>query len=273
MANLTPEWLKTALEVTGAFETDGNPWAGVSNDFDGQGISCGILQWNIGKGSLQPLVKNCGLSAVQKYMPQHGNELWSACQQSIAKGLAIVRGWQPNKKFKPDVLKELRALFGSDEMVQQQVAAATNVGEQAMKLASRWADELRDGEPELKEFCLFFDLLTQSGGMKNVWLDDVQAFMAQKERAEVDDAICNWIMTRPPNVVHLSDGKHNVALWRDNIPDGDLELFTLAYLRCLKSQEIYQVLALNRRGTIAFTKGWVNSGLVDLPQLRNGVPN
>jgi len=273
MANLTPEWLKIALEVTGGFETDGNPWAGVSNDFDKQGISCGILQWNIGQGSLQPIVKNCGLAAVQKYMPVHGNELWSACQQSIAKGLEIVRAWQPNKKLKPDVLKELRTLFGSPEMVEQQIATATSVGQDAMKLASRWADGLRNGDPKLKEFCLFFDLLTQSGGMKDVWLDDVQAFMAHKERGEVDDAICNWIMNRPSTVVHLADGKRNVALWQDNIADADLELFVLAYLRCLKSKEIYQLVALNRRGTIALTKGWVNSGLVDLPQLRNGSPN
>jgi hypothetical protein len=111
MANLTPEWLKTALEVTGGFETDGNPWAGISNDFDGQGISCGILQQNIGQGSLQPLVKACGQEAVLKYMPTYGNELWTACHQSIAKGLQTVRAWQPNKKLKPDVLKELRALL------------------------------------------------------------------------------------------------------------------------------------------------------------------
>src|SRR5690349_20989149 len=129
MPSLSSEWLKTALEVTGGFETDGNPWAGVSNDFDNMGISCGILQWNIGQGSLQPIVKACGLSAVQKYMPVHGNELWSACQKTITEGLTIVRGWQPNKKFKLEVLNELRTLFGSDEMVDQQVDAASKVGQ------------------------------------------------------------------------------------------------------------------------------------------------
>src|SRR5690349_2503801 len=120
MANLTPELLKAALLVTGRFETTGNPWAGVTNDFDNMGISCGILQWNIGMGSLQPLVKNCGNAAVLKYMPVHGGQLWTACQGSVANGLQIVRAWQPNKKFKPDVLEELRTLFGSDEMIEQQ---------------------------------------------------------------------------------------------------------------------------------------------------------
>ncbi len=270
MANLTSEWLKAALEVTGGFETDGNPWAGISNDFDGMGISCGILQWNIGSGSLQPIVKACGQVAAQKYMPVHGDELWTACNSNIAQGLAIVRAWQPNKKFKPDVLKELRALFGSPEMFEQQMAVSRAVGETAMKLASRWATELRGGDPRLKEFCLFFDLVTQSGGMKNVWLDDVVDFIAQHPKADV--AICDWILNRPGDVEHLSDGKKNAALWRDNVVRADLELFTLAYLRCLKSKVIYQVVALNRRGTIALTHGWVNSGLIDLPQLRNSSP-
>jgi hypothetical protein len=273
MANLTPEWLKSALEVTGGFETNGNPWAGVSNDFDGMGISCGILQWNIGMGSLQPLVKKCGSVAVEKYMPVHGDELWTACQGTIAKGLQIVRSWQPNKKLKTDVRNELRALFGSPEMVEQQMAAATNVGEESMALASNWANELRAGDPTLKEFCLFFDLLTQSGGMKGVWLDDVEAFITQNGRAKVDDVICNWILNRPAEVEHLPDGKKNAAMWKNNVADSDVELFTLAYLRCLKSKVIYQVVALNRRGTIALTKGWVNSGPIDLPQLRNGAPN
>ena len=269
MATLTPEWLKTALEVTGSFETDGNPWAGVSGDFDQQGISCGILQWNIGQGSLQPLVKACGQKAVKKYMPSYGDQLWTACHQSIAKGLATVRSWQTNKKLKPDCLKELKALFGSPEMVEQQMAAASKVGEKSMNLASRWAQELRNGDPHLKEFCLFFDLETQNGGMKGVWLNNVRTFIAETERSKVDDAICDWIVTRPAGVDHVPLGKKNAALWKNNIADGDLELFTLAYLRCLKAKKQYQVVAFNRKGTIALTRGWVNQQLVDLPRLRN----
>lgn len=269
MANLTPEWLKTALEVTGGFETNGNPWAGVADDFDQMGISCGILQWNIGQGSLQPLVKACGQATVQKFMPTYGDELWTACHQSITQGLKTVRNWQPNKKLKPDVLKELRALFGSPEMVEQQMAAATKVGTDSMKLASSWATELRGGDPQLKEFCLFFDFVTQNGGMKGVGLDNVRAFITQTERSKVDNAICDWVINRPSGVSHLSDGKKNAALWKNNIADGDLELITLAYLRCLKAKKQYQVVVLNRKGTIALLRGWVNSGLVDLPQLRN----
>ena len=268
MANLTPEWLKIALEITGGIETAGNPWAGVSNDFDNQGISCGILQWNIGQGSLQPLVKKCGQTAVQKYMPAHGDQLWTACHGSIAAGLTTVRAWQPNKKLKQDIRKQLEALFGSDEMVEQQMAAAQEVGETSMKLASRWANDLRGGEPTLREFCFFFDVVTQNGGMKGVWLDDVQTFIANTGRSKVDEAVADWLVTRPPTTAHFSDGKKNAALWRNNVVDADVDLFALAYLRCLKSNQTFRVVVLNRKGTIALTRGWVNGSRVDLPQLR-----
>ncbi|MFQ5846960.1 MAG: peptidoglycan-binding protein [Candidatus Methylomirabilales bacterium] len=49
------------LALTGAFET-GAPipecFAGLSGDFDGQGISFGALQWNLGQGTLQRLLQD-----------------------------------------------------------------------------------------------------------------------------------------------------------------------------------------------------------------------
>src|SRR3954454_17259486 len=47
------------LALTSSFETGNMPpecFCGVTGDFDGQGISFGALQWNIGQGSLQPLL-------------------------------------------------------------------------------------------------------------------------------------------------------------------------------------------------------------------------
>lgn len=48
------------LALTGSFETGMPPpdcFAGISGDFDGQAISFGALQWNLGQESLQPLLK------------------------------------------------------------------------------------------------------------------------------------------------------------------------------------------------------------------------
>jgi peptidoglycan hydrolase-like protein with peptidoglycan-binding domain len=47
------------LALTGSFETGTAPpdcFAGLSGDFDGQAMSFGVLQWNLGQGSLQPLL-------------------------------------------------------------------------------------------------------------------------------------------------------------------------------------------------------------------------
>src|ERR1700686_522029 len=47
------------LGLPGGVETNPPPpdcFAGLSGDFDDQGISFGVLQWNIGQGSLQPLL-------------------------------------------------------------------------------------------------------------------------------------------------------------------------------------------------------------------------
>jgi hypothetical protein len=51
------------LALTGSFETNApipDCFAGLSGDFDGQGLSLGALQWNLGQGSLQPLLKEMG---------------------------------------------------------------------------------------------------------------------------------------------------------------------------------------------------------------------
>ncbi len=50
---------KRCLALTGAFETStGLPdcYCGLTGNFDGQGISFGVLQWNLGQGTLQPML-------------------------------------------------------------------------------------------------------------------------------------------------------------------------------------------------------------------------
>jgi hypothetical protein len=49
------------LALTGTFETgtsDPECFCGLSGDFDKQGLSFGVLQWNLGQGSLQPLLRD-----------------------------------------------------------------------------------------------------------------------------------------------------------------------------------------------------------------------
>lgn len=274
---VSEEWLKVALEITGDFETAGDPWRMVAGNFDGQGISCGILQWNIGQGSLQPKVKACGEAVIRRCMPVYGSQLWEACRKPITEGLRIVNSWQfiQNGKYKirEPILRELQELVGSREMIQQQVNSIKRVGQRAFDEAKRWAKDSRGAEqPSLREFCWFFDIITQNGGLEGLWVNDVRAFTARHSAQRVDDVICNEILNFPvyPTLRgHKDDAKENVALWRNNIPPDYLDLFVLSYLRTLKSKRQYWIVVMNRKGTIAFTRGYVNGSLENFSQLRN----
>jgi hypothetical protein len=45
--------LELCLKISGSFENGAPDYHGVTGNFDGQGISVGVLQWNAGQGSLQ----------------------------------------------------------------------------------------------------------------------------------------------------------------------------------------------------------------------------
>jgi len=52
--------VQRCLEMTGFFETSKRPpdcYSTLAGNFDGQGLSMGVLQWNIGQGTLQPLFR------------------------------------------------------------------------------------------------------------------------------------------------------------------------------------------------------------------------
>ncbi|MCB0368427.1 MAG: hypothetical protein KDD45_03060 [Bdellovibrionales bacterium] len=55
LSNNEQNYLALALNVTGSFEGLSG-WSNLSNNFDGMGISLGILQQNLGMGSLQPIL-------------------------------------------------------------------------------------------------------------------------------------------------------------------------------------------------------------------------
>ncbi len=52
--------LDICLKVTGSFEGGTPRYDAIAGDFDGAGLSCGLLQWNTGSGTLQKLVAEIG---------------------------------------------------------------------------------------------------------------------------------------------------------------------------------------------------------------------
>ena len=254
-------WIATALAVTAAFETADDPFAAVTGDFDGEGLSCGALQWNVGQGTLQPLVKRAGEAAVMAHMPIHGAAFWAAMAKPIPETLADVRAWQAEGRLDPAFAQELAGFLGSPEMRREQRAAARTIAQKAFAEAERWAAS-RGATPSQPEFCWFFDCVTQNGGLKGLGLADVRAFIAGNPAPET--AICDWLRERAPPEFATRDCRRNAALWRGATPDQNRDLFVLSYLRALKCASQSRGAVMNRKGTLATMRGWVNGRLIDL---------
>jgi hypothetical protein len=265
--SLSDSWVQTALKVTGHFEDSADPLGGVSGDFDGMGLSLGVLQWNIGMGSLQPLVKNTGRAAVVDAMPVFGSEFWRACTGNISQGLTTVRGWQTGQRLRPAVKAELKALAHSAAFVDQQIAAARKVAAQAWLGASTWNKEAGLSDPSLRDFCWFFDLMTQNGGLKGISPSDVEQFIAAAGSDRADDLVCDWLEARTEADAGYKDSIKNALEWRDAVSDSALMLFVASYLRSQKTKLLWRADALNRKGTIVLGTGWVHGEKHTLIQL------
>ena len=264
---LDPSWVAAAVEITPGFETVGDPYAAVAGDFDGMGISCGALQWNIGMQSLQPLVLAVGQPAVRALMPQHGARMWEACSGTVGRGLQIVRAWQSGTSLKAGPKAELTALMGSPALRAQQQARIDVKAEAALSRARDWSMGRNGTEPSKRLFLWFFDVVTQNGGLRGMTPQQVADFMANNRPDRVDDIICDFLASRGGSSGHVKDARNNAALWRNQAGEEQLEILCMSYLRSAKSNPKWRHVVLNRKGTIAMGKGWVNGGLNDFGHL------
>lgn len=259
MSEVPGDWKKAAVAITPGFEVEGDPYEGVSGNFDGMGISCGALQWNIGSGSLQPMVKNVGKTRVTAAMPTFGNDLWTACNTTIAKGLAIVNGWQTGSTLKAKARAEFKTFMGTPEMRAEQDKLIDKVARQAMSEAEKWATAR--GTPATKRlFCWFFDIITQNGGLKGLTFKEVSDFIKLNQPDKADDVVCDFLAGKTGTSGHEKDARENAKLWRNNAPGEKLEILVMSYLRSNLALAKWRHVVLNRKGTIAIGSGRVNSG-------------
>ncbi|OYY91943.1 MAG: hypothetical protein B7Y45_00125 [Sphingomonas sp. 28-66-16] len=262
---LPRDWISAALELTGHFEEADAPWSAVSGNFDGMGVSLGVLQWNFGQGSLQPLVRRAGRASVEAAMPTIGAAFWAASANG-ADWRTIVAAWHDGKILKAVPLEELRAFTGSAAFVDQQIDASSKVAGTAYKLASTWANsDPLFGAVSRPLFCWFFDLMTQNGGLKGLTIAELDRFRAST--ADPIGLVCDWLASQPSSISGFRDARRNAQLWRT--PGGPREdaLLLLSYLRCLRSSAPWQVDVLNRKGSIARAAGWVHGERQNLTRI------
>jgi hypothetical protein len=258
MANIPADFVKAAVAITPGFEVSGDPYLGVSGDFDRMGISCGALQWNIGSNSLQPMVRNVGKTHVLSVMPDFGGQMWQACNGTVSSGLSIVRGWQNGTRLKPKPKAELVALMGSNAMRAEQDKKIGTVATKAFNQATAWAAARGDSSASKRLFCWFFDIVTQNGGLEGLTFAKTKNFIDANQPDRVDDVVCDFLKGQSGTSGHVTDAKKNATLWRNSADGEKLEILVMSYLRSLTAAQQWRHVVLNRKGSIAMGAGWVN---------------
>lgn len=160
--------MSVAMNVTGSFEGD-EGWSNLSNNFDGQGLSMGLFNQNLGSGSLQPLLNKMKSNAVS----QMQSVLVSKNLNSLS---TMINNWKQNGSisqtiswavinlyvggsFKSDWSNQLRALAKTPYYRSLQVEAAAYYHRRAMDYVDLF------GTSQLRSYLFFFDIVIQNGGV------------------------------------------------------------------------------------------------------------
>lgn len=172
-----------AFNITAYFETSSlKPYSVISSNFDGQGVSWGPHQINLGQGTLQPVLKGIHekysgfLSSVLEQcldtsgvMQSSFLDLLGAKSNRAAVDLVeaewhhtvVIQG-KNRRRLKPQWVKFFE-LLGESNLVQALIRAETKwIDIKASELA-QWI--AKGSKPTVRMYCLAYDLVTQNGGI------------------------------------------------------------------------------------------------------------
>jgi peptidoglycan hydrolase-like protein with peptidoglycan-binding domain len=168
---------RRCLALTGAFETGtGVPdcFCGLSGDFDGQGISFGVLQWNFGQKSLQPLLEEMvaqHAAVATSIFGEHLDALQRALEADDEELMTFARSVQ--HPVKHTIYEPWRgfakALGRTPEFQQIQVKHASGMFQRALAMCrdyDLWSE---------RAVALMFDIVTQNGSIKPVTKAQIRA--------------------------------------------------------------------------------------------------
>ncbi len=153
------------LALTGSFETGRlapDCFAAVTGNFDGQGISFGALQWNLGQGTLQPLLKEMLRNHADVASTIFGAEL-DRLREAIngsrdaAISFAVSIQDQTKKAVAPPWKQMFRSLGLTPEFQEIEVGGAVSYYERGVRLCSDYGLWTERGR------ALMFDICVQNG--------------------------------------------------------------------------------------------------------------
>lgn len=224
--------LALALSVTGDFEGP-NTWGTVSTDFDGQGVSLGLLNQNLGQGSLQPLLLRLREAHPGALEAALGEERAASLAGMLEQWARAFPGWRRPFEPAPSLLDEpaaaasvspqqranqasvawarrtlyrsrnvfvpewrdgLSALAATPEYVTLQVQASFGLHERALDYHRRL------GIGELRSYLLMFDFIVQNGSLSSADFSRTAAWARVNPRSTATQRMERLLEFRLPRV-------------------------------------------------------------------------
>jgi hypothetical protein len=163
------------LALTGSFETgtmQPDCYCGLVGDFDGQGISFGVLQWNLGQGTLQFLLRDAFekyADVCQNIFHEHFETVKALGQASKSDQLEFARSIQNRGQVNEPWRGMLRTLGRTAEFQKVQAEHASRIFELAEQMCSEY------GLVSERAIALMFDIVTQNGGIGPITKAQIQS--------------------------------------------------------------------------------------------------
>jgi uncharacterized protein YvpB len=132
-------YIQAAVELVGNYETGGKLYRAVTGNFDGQGLSYGVFQWNIGQGSLQPILRDMIAEGNADLRVIFGNQYASLVALSQAPtgqaGVSVLRnhGVLNGSSIVPSWIVLLERLGATPKMKELQIRYANRIVKKALE--------------------------------------------------------------------------------------------------------------------------------------------
>lgn len=241
--------LDVCLHITGSFEGGIPRYTTLAGNFDGMGMSAGILQWNAGQGTLQELVRIAGgIMGWERAKSYFISDIQEFSQLPPEEAIQFVQvhyldNQNPNQ-LAPAAVYAWQRFLNNPGMIQaQRQLAESTILAKAQECVQIFTPQFFGRS---RAVAFFFDVITQQGSMGEVQVN---------LEGSGTDAI---LMARQYNYAVAN-------MWEATVPDPLSELLLYyANARAQEARSEYVWDCLVRRGTIATRRGVVDGEDFDL---------
>lgn len=228
------------VKITGDFESRG--YGTISGNFDGQGISAGLLQLNLGQGTLQSFVLNKTNVLSYDYFPEPITPLYTLSPKDAVT-------WAKDNmhdlygNLKPEWKQAWSRFMTEPVVINLQKQAIDKYFHQAKRLCGKYNFPYT----HRRAMAFFFDIAVQNWSCDIEWPEDNP------------DQAYNIITSYDPD---------NTIMWiGERLEPYQRQLIILAHLRAMKCKPEWRKNVFVRKATIAIGTGYVNKTKYDLNKL------